>query len=98
MPASPRQQARGLWPLQALNFLTAQGIGASLSPALGGWLSQGLGYPAAFLILGSFAVVSVVLWLMFAAAIQHASAISADAPDAGAQAMGLTPRRAAAAR
>ena len=45
--------------------MTAQGIGASLSPALGGWLAQGLGYPAMFLVLGSFSVVSVVLWIVF---------------------------------
>jgi MFS family permease len=40
-----------------------QGVGASLSPAIGGWIAQKLGYPAAFLILGSFAVGSIMIWL-----------------------------------
>jgi MFS family permease len=45
------------------SVLTAQGIGASLSPALGGWIAQVLGYGPAFLILGSLALGSVFLWL-----------------------------------
>src|SRR6202050_4584437 len=35
--------------------MTVQGVGASRSPAIGGWLAQWHGYPSAFLILGSFA-------------------------------------------
>lgn len=77
--------------------MTAQGIGASLSPAVGGWLSQGLGYPTAFLILGSFAVGSVVLWLIFAGAIKQASVVSADQPP-GAGAPGVPAPAAAVAR
>ncbi|WP_232475847.1 MFS transporter [Flavisphingomonas formosensis] len=46
--------------------MTVQGVGASLSPAIGGWLAQELGYPVAFYILGSFAVASVALWVGFA--------------------------------
>jgi len=46
--------------------MTAQGIGASLSPALGGWLAQWQGYPLAFLLLGCFAIASVVIWVLFA--------------------------------
>lgn len=42
--------------------MTAQGVGASLSPALGGWLAQGIGYPAAFSVLGAISIVSLVLW------------------------------------
>lgn len=42
--------------------MTVQGVGASLSPAIGGWLSQALGYSSAFLILGSFALASAALW------------------------------------
>ena len=45
--------------------MTVQGIGAALSPAVGGWIAQGVGYPAAFLILGGFALASLVLWLGF---------------------------------
>jgi MFS family permease len=46
--------------------MTVQGIGASLSPMLGGWIAQGLGYSVTFTILGSFALVSLGLWLAFA--------------------------------
>lgn len=46
--------------------MTVQGLGASLSPALGGWIAQEIGYGAAFLILGGFALGSIVLWLIFA--------------------------------
>jgi len=45
--------------------MTAQGIGAALSPALGGWMAQALGYGPTFLILGAFALVSVGLWIVF---------------------------------
>ena len=46
--------------------MTAQGIGASLSPALGGWLAQWEGYESTFLVLGSFALGSLFLWVIFA--------------------------------
>jgi MFS family permease len=52
--------------------MTMQGIGASLSPALGGFIAQDLGYRAAFLMLGSFSIVSVVLWLAFASTLKPA--------------------------
>ena len=54
--------------------MTMQGIGASLSPALGGFIAEYLGYRAAFLILGSFAIGSVILWLTFAATLKPACA------------------------
>ncbi len=46
--------------------LTVQGLGASLSPLLGGWIAQTAGYNAAFLLLGSFGLVSVGLWIAYA--------------------------------
>lgn len=46
--------------------MTVQGVGASLSPAIGGWLAQTLGYHVAFFTLGSFALVSLILWIGFA--------------------------------
>ena len=52
--------------------MTVQGIGASLSPAIGGWLAQTLGYHVAFYVLGSFAIVSVGLWLGFAGTLRPA--------------------------
>ncbi len=54
--------------------MTVQGIGASLSPAIGGWLAQELGYHVAFYILGSFAMASVALWVGFAGTLRPACA------------------------
>ncbi len=54
--------------------MTVQGVGAALSPALGGWIAQKLGYPAAFLILGSFAVGSVAIWYWFSSSLKRACA------------------------
>jgi MFS family permease len=54
--------------------MTVQGIGAALSPAIGGWLAQELGYPSAFVILGCFAVGSIAIWLSFAAVLKPACA------------------------
>jgi MFS family permease len=44
--------------------MTVQGLGASLSPAIGGWIAQSIGYPSTFLLLGSLALVSIVLWCL----------------------------------
>jgi MFS family permease len=63
--------------------MTIQGVGASLSPAIGGWLAQDLGYRTAFFVLGSFAVVSVTLWIVFAGVVRQACAqAGGDAADA----------------
>jgi MFS family permease len=45
--------------------MTVQGLGASLSPAIGGWLAQAIGYPSTFLLLGALALLSIGLWLFF---------------------------------
>jgi MFS family permease len=47
--------------------MTAQGVGAALSPALGGWLAQASGYGAAFLALGALSVGSLIIWIKAAA-------------------------------
>jgi MFS family permease len=54
--------------------MTAQGLGAALSPAIGGWIAQGIGYGAMFLILGSFALGSIALWLGFSGVLKPACA------------------------
>jgi MFS family permease len=54
--------------------MTAQGIGASLSPLIGGWMAQEIGYSAMFLVLGSFALGSIALWLGFASILRPACA------------------------
>ena len=54
--------------------MTVQGLGASLSPAIGGWIAQGIGYSPMFLILGSFAFGSIALWVGFASILKPACA------------------------
>lgn len=54
--------------------MAVQGIGASLSPAIGGWIAQAIGFSAMFMILGSFALVSVGLWIGFASSLKPACA------------------------
>lgn len=54
--------------------MTVQGVGASLSPAIGGWIAQVFGYRACFFILGSFAIASLALWIGFAATLRPACA------------------------
>jgi hypothetical protein len=55
--------------------MTVQGIGASLSPALGGWVAELAGYPVAFEVLGAIAVGSIVLWVGFAGLLRPACAV-----------------------
>jgi MFS family permease len=43
--------------------MTCQGVGAALSATIGGVAADRLGYPAAFLVLGAFAVAALVLWV-----------------------------------
>jgi MFS family permease len=43
--------------------MTLQGIGAALSPTVGGIVAEQFGYPAAFLALGAIAVAALILWL-----------------------------------
>jgi MFS family permease len=57
--------------------MTVQGVGAALSPVIGGWLAQMLGYPAAFVILGCFAIGSILIWLGFSALLKLACASKA---------------------
>lgn len=54
--------------------MTVQGLGASLSPAIGGWMAQSLGYSPTFLVLGGFALASIALWLGFAGIVKPACA------------------------
>lgn len=52
--------------------MTVQGLGASLSPAVGGWLAQSFGYPVAFYLLGAFALVSLMLWVGYGRSLRSA--------------------------
>lgn len=62
--------------------MTIQGVGASLSPAIGGWLAQWYGYGTAFVILGSFALGSLLIWLGWAPIMKSATAPVAAEPAA----------------
>lgn len=52
--------------------MTVQGLGASLSPAVGGWIAQKMGYGSSFMILGSFAMVSLLLWILYSKTLKDA--------------------------
>jgi MFS family permease len=53
--------------------MTAQGIGASLSPLLGGFIAQAFGFRTTFALLGALSVASLIIWLMFASVLRRAS-------------------------
>lgn len=52
--------------------MTVQGIGAALSPAIGGWMAQSLGYPITFCLLGALALFSITLWLLYSRTLKEA--------------------------
>jgi predicted MFS family arabinose efflux permease len=51
--------------------ITVQGVGASISPAVGGWIAQWIGYDVTFLLLGAFGLVSVALWIGFGSTVKR---------------------------
>jgi fucose permease len=51
--------------------ITVQGVGASLSPVLGGWIAQWIGFDATFLLLGAFGLISVALWTGFGSIVKQ---------------------------
>ncbi|WP_244975488.1 MFS transporter [Mycobacterium kubicae] len=57
-------------------LIAAQGIGASLSPLLGGYIAQELGYRAAFLLLGALSVGSLIIWVRSAGILQAADRLA----------------------
>jgi MFS family permease len=59
--------------------MTVQGLGASFSPAIGGWIAEDIGYGATFMILGSFALGSIALWLGFRSTLKAACGEDAQA-------------------
>ena len=62
--------------------MTVQGLGASLSPAIGGAIAQAVGYRIAFLTLGGFALISLTLWLVFAPLLKRACTVQRRADEA----------------
>jgi MFS family permease len=68
--AIPGMVARSLSGTGRINLgqgavITVQGVGASLSPAIGGWIAEWIGYGPTFLLLGASGLISVALWLAF---------------------------------
>lgn len=57
--------------------MTVQGIGASLSPALGGWIAQWLGFRMTFLLLGGISLGSLALWIGFGAVLKTSCGVDA---------------------
>ena len=55
-------------------LMTVRGVGASLSPAIGRWIAQEIGFAAAFMILGSFSIISIVLRSVFIKTLKPACA------------------------
>lgn len=51
--------------------MTIQNVGASLSPAIGGWIAQSIGYSSTFMILGSFATVSILIWTIYSKSLKE---------------------------
>jgi fucose permease len=73
--AVPGMVARSLTGTGRINLgqgavITVQGVGASLSPALGGWIAQWIGFQWTFLLLGSFGLIAVALWVGFKSAVK----------------------------
>src|SRR5579871_346119 len=74
--AVPGMVARALYSTGRVNLaqgavITIQGAGASVSPALGGWIAQSAGYSPTFLILGGMGLVAAALWVGMRRAIKH---------------------------
>jgi MFS family permease len=51
--------------------MSMQGIGAALSPLLGGVVAQAFGYRVTFLLLGAISIGSLVLWCRNATLLRH---------------------------
>jgi MFS family permease len=74
--AVPGMVARSLYSTGRVNLaqgavITVQGAGAALSPALGGWIAQWVGYSPTFLILGALGLAAAALWVALRAAVKE---------------------------
>jgi MFS family permease len=73
--AVPGMVARSLSGTGRINLgqgavITVQGVGASLSPALGGWIAQWVGYQPTFLFLAALGLIAVAIWIGFGAVVK----------------------------
>jgi MFS family permease len=74
--AVPGMVARSLYGTGRVNLaqgavITIQGAGAAISPAIGGWVAQWIGFSPAFLLLGGLGLVAVALWVVLGAAVKQ---------------------------
>jgi len=60
--------------------MTMQGVGAALSPALGGTIAQGIGFKGAFLVLGAISLGSLILWFANRRQLHASCGVQSDAP------------------
>lgn len=51
--------------------ITIQGAGAALSPAIGGWFAQWIGYSVTFLLLGGLGLLAAALWVGLGPAVKQ---------------------------
>jgi MFS family permease len=59
--------------------MTCQGIGAALSPALGGFIAGRFGYSASFLALGGIAALALLFWVGLTAVVAEACGVRTSA-------------------
>ena len=74
--AVPGMVARSLYGTGRVNLaqgavITIQGAGAALSPALGGWIAQWVGFSPTFLVLGGLGLVAACVWIALGAAVKE---------------------------
>jgi predicted MFS family arabinose efflux permease len=74
--AVPGMVARSLYGTGRVNLaqgavITVQGAGAALSPALGGWIAQWVGFSPTFLLLGGFGLLAAAVWVVLGAAVKQ---------------------------
>jgi MFS family permease len=74
--AVPGMVARSLYGTGRVNLaqgavITVQGAGAALSPALGGWIAQWIGFSPTFLVLGGLGLAAAAVWVALGAAVKQ---------------------------
>jgi len=74
--AVPGMVARSLYGTGRVNLaqgavITVQGIGAAVSPALGGWVAHWIGFAPTFLVLGGLGLLAAAAWIVLGAAVKE---------------------------
>lgn len=74
--AVPGMVARSLYGTGRVNLaqgavITIQGAGAAISPALGGWIAQLVGFSPTFLVLGGLGLLAAAAWIALGAVVKQ---------------------------